>query len=450
MTERSLADVEAALTRRWPESVLDPTLDRVRDVLDLLGSPHTAYPVVLVAGTNGKTSTARMADALLRELGLRVGRYTSPHLERVTERISLDGAPVPDEEFVRAYEEVEPYLELVDAKHEHPLSYFEVLTVMAYAAFADAPVDVAVVEVGMGGTWDATNVVDPAVAVVTPIGLDHQAYLGDTVELIAAEKAGIVKDGGFAVLAQQDVAAAQVLLQRAADVGATVAREGLEFGVLSRALAVGGQLLELKGLAGTYEGVLVPLLGPYQAHNASVALAAVEAFLGAGRDQLDVDAVRAGFATVTSPGRLEVVRRGPTVLLDVAHNPAGAAALAQSLVDDFSFRRLVAVVGMLADKDARGLLEALEAVVDQVVVTQSTSPRALPADELAAVAVEVLGADRVSVAPRLPDAIEEAIALAEEEGALGGSGVVVTGSVVTVGQARVLLRRDTAHDAAGD
>jgi dihydrofolate synthase/folylpolyglutamate synthase len=445
VTERSLADVEAALTRRWPESVLDPTLDRVRDVLDLLGSPQTAYPVVLVAGTNGKTSTARMADALLRELGLRVGRYTSPHLERVTERISLDGVLLSDEAFVRAYEEVAPFLELVDAKHDHPLSYFETLTVMAYAVFADAPVDVAVVEVGMGGTWDATNVVDPAVAVVTPIGLDHQAYLGDTIELIAGEKAGIVKDGGFAVLAQQDVAAAEVLLRRAAEVGATVAREGLEFGVLSRALAVGGQLLDLKGLAGTYDEVLVPLLGPYQAHNASVALAAVEAFLGGGREQLDVEAVRAGFASVRSPGRLEVVRRGPTVLLDVAHNPAGAAALAESLVEDFSFRRLVAVVGMLADKDARGLLEVLEPVVDQVVATQSTSPRALPADDLGAVAVDVLGADRVSVAPRLPDAIEEALTLAEEDGALGGSGVLVTGSVVTVGEARVLLHRDRSH-----
>jgi dihydrofolate synthase / folylpolyglutamate synthase len=441
VTGRTLADVEAELDRRWPESRLDPTLERISDLLDLLGSPQTAYPVVLVAGTNGKTSTARMADALLRELGLRVGRYTSPHLERVTERISLDGEPLSDAAFVQAYDEVAPYLELVDGKHAHPLSYFETVTAMAYAVFADAPVDVAVVEVGMGGSWDATNVVDPAVAVVTPVGLDHQAYLGDSIEEIAAEKAGVIKNGGFAVLAQQDVDAAQVLLRRAAQVNATVAREGLEFGVLSRALAVGGQVVDLRGLAGEYDSLLIPLLGPYQAHNAVVALAAVEAFLGGGGEQLDVDAVRAGFASVTSPGRLEVVRRGPTVLLDVAHNPAGATALAQSIVEDFSFRRLVAVVGVLADKDVRGLLEVLEPVVDEVVATQSSSPRALPADELAAVAVDVLGADRVSVAPRLPDALDEAVGLAEEDGALGGAGVLVTGSVVTVGEARALLRR---------
>ena len=256
MTERSLAEVESALARRWPESRLDPTLERVRDLLDVLGSPQTAYPVLLVAGTNGKTSTARMVDALLRELGLRVGRYTSPHLERVTERISLDGEPLADDRFVQAFTEIEPYLDLVDARHEHPLSYFETLTALAYAVFADAPVDVAVVEVGMGGTWDATNVVDATVAVVTPVGLDHQAYLGDTIELIAGEKAGIVKAGGFAVLARQEVAAAEVLLRRVAEVGATVAREGLEFGVLTRSLAVGGQLLELRGLAGTYPDVL--------------------------------------------------------------------------------------------------------------------------------------------------------------------------------------------------
>ncbi len=436
--------MESALAKRWPESQLDPSLDRIRDLLDVLGSPQTAYPVLLIAGTNGKTSTARMADALLRELGLRVGRYTSPHLERVTERISLDGEPLDDERFVQAYAEVEPYLDLVDARHEHPLSYFETLTAMAYAVFADAPVDVAVVEVGMGGTWDATNVVDATVAVVTPVGLDHQAYLGDTIEQIAAEKAGVVKAGGFAVLAQQEVAAAEVLLRRVAQVGATVAREGLEFGVLSRVLAVGGQLVELRGLAGTYQDVLLPLLGPHQASNAAVALAAVEALLGAGREQLDPDAVRAGFAAVRSPGRLEVVRRGPTVLLDAAHNPAGAGALAQALATDFSFERLVAVLGMLGDKDARGVLERLEPVVDQVVVTASTSPRALDADVLGALAAEVFGADRVSVAPRLPDALDEAIALAEVGGALGGTGVLVTGSVVTVGEARALLRRARA------
>ena len=442
VTVQSLADVEAALAARWPESQLDPSLDRIRDLLDVLGDPQTAVPVILVAGTNGKTSTARMIDALLHAFGLRVGRYTSPHLESVTERISIDGAPLPDDRFVTAYQELAPYLHLVDSRQEHPLSYFETLTALAYAVFADAPVDVAVVEVGMGGSWDATNVADAQVSVVTPIGLDHQAYLGDTVTEIAGEKAGIIGAGCVAVLAQQSLEAAEVLLRRVAEVGATVAREGLEFGVVGRSLAVGGQVLELKGLAGDYDQIHLTLLGAHQAHNAAVALAAVEAFLGGGGEPLDIDHVRAGFAAATSPGRLEVVRRGPTVLIDAAHNPDGARSLAAAVADDYAFDRLIGVVGVLADKDARGLLEALEPVLTQVVITRTSSPRALDPDDLAAVAVSVFGADRVSVSPRLADAIDAAIGLAEQDGEVAGSGVLVTGSVVTAGEARALLVRD--------
>jgi dihydrofolate synthase / folylpolyglutamate synthase len=444
VSEQTLADVEAALAGRWPESQLDPSLDRIRDLMTLLGDPQGAVPVILVAGTNGKTSTARMIDSVLRAFGLRVGRYTSPHLESVTERISLDGSPLPDEAFVQAYAEIEPYLGLIDDRHPNPLSYFEVITAMAYSVFADAPVDVAVVEVGMGGTWDATNVADAQVAVVTPIGLDHQAYLGDTVAEIAGEKAGIIAAGSVAVLAQQSLEAAEVLLRRTVEVDATVAREGLEFGVASRRLAVGGQLLDLQGLGGLYDGVLLTLLGAHQAHNAAVALAAVEAFLGGGAGRLDVEAVREGFAAATSPGRLEVVRRGPTVLIDAAHNPDGARTLAAALTDDYAFDQLVGVVAVLSDKDARGLLEALEPVLTQVVVTSAVSPRALGADELGAVAVSVFGADRVLVVPSLADAIAEAVTLAEEQGTLGGpnaAGVVVTGSVVTAGQARAMLVR---------
>jgi len=436
----STVDVEAALAARWPESQLDPSIDRIRDLLHVLGDPQAAVPVVLVAGTNGKTSTARMIDVLLRSFGLRVGRYTSPHLESITERITLEGEPIPEEKFVAAYQELAPFLELVDARNEHPLSYFEVLTALAYVVFADAPVDVAVVEVGMGGTWDATNVAEAVVAVVTPVSLDHQAYLGDTVAEIAGEKAGIIKRESIAVLAQQPLEAAEVLLRQTVLVDATVAREGLEFGVLSRALAVGGQLLQLRGLGGEYEDVLLPLHGAHQAGNAAVALAAVEAFLGGGRGLLDVDQVRAGFASVTSPGRLEVVRRGPTVLVDAAHNPHGARALAAALAEDFAFDRLIGVVAVLADKDARGVLEALEPVLDQVVVTRSLSPRALDLTELAAVAVDVFGADRVEVLPTLPDALDFAIARADEGSHLGSVGVLVTGSVVTAGDARRLLK----------
>ncbi len=427
---------------RAPEHDITPTLDRVAELVDLLGSPHRSAPVIHVAGTNGKTSTTRMVEALLRGFGLRTGRFTSPHLHSMRERISFDGVPIDEERFVATYDDVAPYLDLVDSRHEVPLSFFEVLTAMGYASFADAPVDVAVVEIGMGGSWDATNVADAQVAVVTPIAVDHVHFLGSTIEEIAAEKAGIIKPGSYGVLAQQPVEAAEVLLRRSVEVDAVVAREGLEFGVLSRTLAVGGQVLTLRGLAGEYADVFLPLAGAHQAHNAACALAAVEAFLGGAheaRGQLDLDLVRSSFAGVSSPGRLEVVRRSPTVLLDAAHNPAGAAATAEAVGESFGFTRLVGVFAAMADKDARGMLEAFEPVLAEVVVSQNTAARAMPADELAAVAVEVFGADRVDVVPRLDDAIDAAVALAEEEGDLGGVGVLVTGSIVTVAEARTLL-----------
>jgi dihydrofolate synthase/folylpolyglutamate synthase len=436
-----LAQVEMALTKRWPESKLEPSLDRISALVDLLGQPQRAYPVIHVTGTNGKTSTARMIDAILSEFGLRTGRFTSPHVESITERISLDGAPLRPEQFVAAYEDIRPYLDLVDSRSkEIPMSYFEALTGMAYAAFAEAPVAVAIVEVGMGGTWDATNVADGQVAVVTPVALDHAEYLGATVQQVAAEKAGIIKPGSVAVLAQQPLSAAEVLSHRVAEVEATVAREGLEFGVLARTPAVGGQLLTLQGLRGEYDEVFLPLLGAHQAHNAACALAAAEAFLGSGRDPLDLDLVRAAFARVTSPGRMEVVRRSPPVILDAAHNAAGARAAADAVREAFALTRLVGVVGILAGKDVVGILEAFEPVLAQVVITQSSSPRALDADVLARTAAEVFGPDRVEVVPRLDDALDAAVRLAEAEGDLAGAGVLVTGSIVTVGDARRLLR----------
>jgi len=442
--EEAFRRVEAALRTRWPESRIEPSLDRIRTLVDLLGDPQTAYPVIHVAGTNGKTSTARMIDALLRGFGLRVGRFTSPHLASVTERISLNGEPIDRRRFVDTFDDVAPYVDLVDKEQPVPLSYFEVLTAMGFVAFADAPVDVAVVEVGMGGSWDSTNVVDGRVAVVAPVALDHTRYLGSTVAAIAAEKAGIIKPGCIAVLASQSPEAADVLLRRSAEVQATVAREGLEFGVLRRAVAVGGQQLVLQGLGGVYDELFLPLYGAFQAQNAACALAAVEAFFGAGAaGSLDLDTVRAGFAEVTSPGRLEPVRSAPTVLVDAAHNTHGMAATVAAVAEAFQFRRLVGVVAVLADKDVRGMLGALQPALDEIVVTESSSHRRLPADDLAAVAVEIFGADRVTVEPRLDDAIETAIRLAEEgEDQLGGSGVLITGSVITAGEARTLLGAD--------
>jgi dihydrofolate synthase/folylpolyglutamate synthase len=436
----ALREVEARLASRWPESRIEPSLERIHDFVDLLGNPQHAVPIVHVGGTNGKTSTARLADELLRELGLRTGRFTSPHLESITERICLDGEPLEPGRFADVYAEIAPYLGLVDRRHEVRLSFFEVLTAMAFAAFADAPVDAALVEVGLGGSWDATNVGDGKVAVVTPVSVDHAEYLGDTVEEIATEKAGIIKPGSFAVLARQTDAAAEVLLRRCADVGATVAREGLEFGVRARDLAVGGQLLSLDGLAGQYEDVFLPLHGAHQAQNAAAALAAVEAFVGGGRDALDADAVRTAFARAASPGRLEVLRRSPTLLVDAAHNPAGARALADALTDEFTFGSLVGVLAVLRDKDVVGILEALEPVLEMIVATENSSPRALAAHDLARIALEVFGEDRVHRGVTLPDAIEVAVALAERDAPMGGGGVVVTGSVVTAGDARQLLR----------
>ncbi len=447
---QTVAEVEDALLSRWPETRLEPSLDRIRAFVELLGDPQLAYPVIHLTGTNGKTSTSRMIDALLVALELRTGRFTSPHVERMSERISLDGEPLDDEAFVRAFNDVAPYTHLVDQTEAHPLSFFETVVAMAYAAFADAPVDVAVVEVGMGGSWDATNVVDAPVSVVLPIAVDHAKYLGDSPAAIAQEKAGIIKAGATVVVAQQSPEVAAVLLERAAEVGATLAREGLEFGVVDRVPAVGGQMISLQGLRGRYDEVFLPLYGAHQARNAAMALAAVEAF--AGDQPLDADLVRGAFAGVTSPARLEVVRRSPTIVLDAAHNPHGAQALADALDDSFAFAPLIGVVGVMDDKDAEGLLAALEPHLAHVVCTQNASSRAMSAQALSEVALTVFDEDKVSVVPRLADALDAAAALAEAGEAFGdplGSGaVLVTGSVVTAGEARTLLLPHGVRDEA--
>jgi dihydrofolate synthase / folylpolyglutamate synthase len=444
-----LQEVYRQILERAPEHDLVPSLDRIQAVTELLGDPQRSFGVIHLTGTNGKTSTTRMVERLLREHGLRTGRFLSPHLSDMRERISIDGSPVDPEQFVGAYDEVLPYLRLVDARTTEQggprLTFFEVLVAMAYAIFADTPVDVAAVEVGMGGSWDATNVADGSVAVVTPIAVDHQRFLGRDVATIAAEKAGIIKPGAFAVLARQTEAAAEQLVRRAAQVQATIAREGVEFGVLSREVAVGGQQLVLQGLSGVYDEIFLPLHGSYQASNAACALAAVEAFLGAQSGEpdgtagdLDAELVRAAFADVDSPGRLEVVRRSPTVLVDAAHNPAGAAVLAQALQESFGFSRLIGVVGVLVDKDAEGILDALEPVFDQVVITRSSSSRSMPPEQLAELAEEIFGDDRVHVEQHLYQAMDVAIGLAEAGGDYG-AGVLATGSVTVAADVRALF-----------
>jgi dihydrofolate synthase/folylpolyglutamate synthase len=437
----SYPEVERLLLGRWPETRIDPSLDRIRRLADLLGDPQHGYAVVHLTGTNGKTSTSRMIDALLQGTGLRTGRYTSPHLQMMTERISLDGAALTPEQFVAAYVDVAPYVEVVDRSGSHPMSFFEILTGMAFAAFADAPVDAAVVEVGMGGAWDATNVADGQVAVVTPVAVDHASYLGDDPADIAVEKAGIIKTGAMAVLARQADEVIEVLQRRAAEVGATLALEGADFGIGDRVPGIGGQVLSVRGLAREYDDIFLPLHGEYQAHNAACAVAAVEAFLGG--NALDPDIAREALSTVTSPGRLEVARRSPTIVLDGAHNPHGAEATVQALQEAFSFSPLVGVMGVMGDKDVEGLLAAFEPVLAEIVCTQNSTPRALPAAQLGDVAEGVFGADRVHIASRLDDALDVAVALAEggdsSGRSLGSGGVLVTGSVVTVGEARTLL-----------
>lgn len=432
------------LSTRWPESRIEPSLSRISALLDVMGDPQQSFPVISVTGTNGKSSTARMIAALLRALGLRTGVFTSPHLIDPTERIEIDGEPIDTDSFVRIWDEIAPFVEMVDTQSAVEggvaLSFFEVMTAMGYAAFADAPVDVAVIEVGMGGTWDATSVAPAQVAVVLTVDLDHTDYLGSTIADIAREKSGIIAPDCAAVIGRQRPEATAVLTERIESMNASAAWEGRQFEVTRRDIAVGGQIITVDGTAGIYDEVFVPAFGEHQAHNAACAIVAVESFLGGAA--IPADVTEQGFAELTLPGRLEVVRRGPTVLIDAAHNPAGARALAASLTEAFAFTHLVAVVSVLADKDVLGILAALEPAVDEVVVTQNMSPRALGVDDLAALAVEVFGADRVEVAASFADAVDSAITLAEQADTYAASGVIVTGSVVTAGQARALLRRE--------
>ena len=449
--EFSVESVYAELLGRAPENKMEPRLAPLYRAMDVLGEPNKAYPIIHVTGTNGKTSTSRMIESVLRAQGLSTGRYTSPHLSKVTERISIDGHPVSDETFVRIWDEIRPYLQIVDSELEAEgqprLTYFECLTILGFAIFADQPVNVAIIEVGLGGITDATNVGDGQVSVVTPISLDHTDLLGDTTADIAYEKAGIIKPGGYLISAAQPLDAAQVLLEKAKEVGVPFRFEGVEFGVESRTVAVGGQMVTIQGIAGRYPDLLVPLHGAHQAQNAAVAVAALEAFFG-GEKELPFDVLQEGFAAATSPGRLEVVRTAPTIIVDAAHNPDGIKASAAALQEAFTFTRLVPVVGVLKEKDAeeilRELKESLGEVAEEYCFTQSNSPRAVPAAELAELAIDLgFGEDNVHVAEKLDDALEWAVERAEANEDLSG-GVLVTGSITLVAEARILLGKTEA------
>jgi dihydrofolate synthase/folylpolyglutamate synthase len=440
--------IEKALLARWPENRIAPTLERIAALVDILGSPQLTYPTIHVGGTNGKTTTARMIDALLFEMGLRTGRFTSPHLESYLERICINGQPIDAKELIFSFNDVSPYFDLMDSKFDNPISFFEAITALAFAAFAEHPIDVGVIEVGMGGQWDATNVVVADVSVITPIGLDHMEYLGDTITEIAATKAGIIKEQGFVVLAQQTPEAAVELLRRAAEGGADVAREGLEYSIDSRAIAVGGQLISITGLRGHYDDIFLPLHGKHQASNAAAALIAVEAFFG--EQDLDIDAVRAGFANVRSPGRCEVIHRDPTIILDAAHNPHGAKAIAETIQSEFTFDDVTGIVALMSDKDALGILQALEPVMNQIIVTTNSSERSMNVADLTKFATQVFGADRVFAEATLEDAIDRAIKDSVRPLSDETLAILITGSVVTVGQARTAVHKKYAKlDEAG-
>lgn len=434
---RDRADaVYDALIARVGEGSPRPRLAPTRRTVELLGDPHRAAPVIHITGTNGKTSTSRMIESLLRASGLRTGLLTSPHLERFTERIRIDGAPITDEAVARNWDEILPFLAIVDAELEgagdEPLTYFEALTVLAFACFADAPVDVVVLEVGMGGEWDSTNVADGQVAVFTPIDLDHQSRLGNTIVEIARTKSGIIKPMAAVVSAKQRAEALEVLEEAAELTESTLAVEGDAFDVLESRVAVGGQLVTIRGLAGEYRDFALPIFGRHQAENAAVAIAAVEAFIGGGAVRLADEVVEAGLAGAVSPGRFQAIAAEPTVIVDAAHNPHGARALVDALDEYFDFDDIVFVFGVLADKDADGMVEELARANGTFIVTTSHSERARDVHELAGIVATHVGADRVQAVARLDDALDEARAWAADA---PKRAVVVTGSIVLVGEA---------------
>ncbi len=439
-------EIVAQLIGRWPEHRIAPSLARIKALCDLLGNPEKSAPVIQIAGTNGKGSTAIMVDALLRSNGLRTGRFSSPHLVDLTERICIDGDPISHQRFDELWDDIRPYVEMVDAQQLDGVSmtFFEVMTGLAYAAFADAPVDVMVVEVGLGGSWDATSVVEAQVAVVCPIDLDHMHILGDTIEEIAGEKAGVIKQGATAVIAGQQPEAAAVLLERCTEVGARMVLEGRDFALLERTQAVGGQLLRINGAEGPVGDIHLPVYGEHMAHNAALALAAVEALLG-GR-ALQPEVVVDGFAAVEAPARLELIRKSPPVVLDTCHNPHGARATMAALDENFDLTPAVGVVAMMADKAVDEVLSIFAEHMDRIIVTMvSSTDRGMAVEELADRAIGAFGAERVSQAPNVTAAIDMAMEFADLAGT--GGGVVVAGSVILAGEVRAMFKGPGANRA---
>jgi dihydrofolate synthase/folylpolyglutamate synthase len=445
MTSKDVADrldeVEKALLNRWPETRIAPTLDRIAALVDALGSPQLSYPTIHIAGTNGKTTTTRLIDSLCFQLGMRTGRFTSPHLESFLERICINGESISPEGMIATYDDIGLYLDMIDSRMPNKLSFFESMCALAFVAFSEFPVDVGIFECGMGGEWDSTNVIKADVSVITPIGFDHMEYLGDTLDKIALTKSGIIKESSFAVLARQEPEVAQVLMHKCAQVDATPIREGIEYSVKNRALAVGGQLISIAGVYGEYNDLFLPLHGAHQASNAATAIAAVEVF--AGESKLDEGVVREALVNATSPGRCEIIMRNPTVIIDAAHNPHGAQSLKRTISEEFDFDSIIGVIAPMGDKDVDGILEELESVVNRVIVSKNSSHRAADLSELKASAQGIFGSERVTAIESLQEALVKAIEQAKLDNGVSDSNtaVLVAGSVVTAGEARGIFRR---------
>lgn len=442
-SERAAERVYDELLTRVGEANPRPRIEPVRRLAELIGSPQLSFPVIQVAGTNGKTSTSRAIESILRAHGLRTGLFTSPHLVDFTERFQLDGEPVGGHVLAAAWDELRVPLEHLDAQLEAEgqgaITFFEALAVLAFAVFADAPVDVAVIEVGMGGEWDATNIADAQVAVFTPIDLDHTAQLGPDIETIARTKAGIVKASSTVVSAQQAPEALASILEAVERENARLFVAERDFALVEDRLAVGGRQVTLRGLHDhAYEPVYVPLYGAHQALNIALAVAAVEAFFGAERPIPD-EVLDGGLAQVTSPGRLQLIGNDPIVYVDAAHNPHGAEALARAVTESFAFSELAVVLGVFAEKDALGVLRALLPISDALFLTPVDSPRSLAADELGEFVgqLEYEGISEVSAS--FPDAIEAARAWATQA---DGRAILVAGSVVLAGEAILYSRTE--------
>ncbi|MCL1923030.1 MAG: bifunctional folylpolyglutamate synthase/dihydrofolate synthase [Propionibacteriaceae bacterium] len=435
----SHSTVLGELYRRTPENQVGPSLARISALMELLGDPQHSAPVIQITGTNGKGSTAIIIDALLRAQGLRTGRFTSPHLVDARERICVDGQPIDPQDFDRIYEEIKPMIEMVDARgiDSIPMTFFEVMTALAYACFADAPVDVMVIEVGMGGTWDATTVADASVAVFTPISVDHTDYLGATLEDIAAEKAGIIKENSVVVTAGQQPEVAQVLLAQCARMAVATSKEGVDFSLLDRTMAVGGQVIRLESATGPVGSLFLPLYGSAMAHNAVLAVAAVEALDG--MRGLDPSVIEDGFNEVVAPARTELVHGAPPIVVDTCHNPSAVSSTLDTMEEAYGFAPQIVIWAMMEDKDAVQVLKLLEPRSGSLIVTQADTSRAMSAQRLGDLAGDIFGEERVRVCPELADAIDVGVQLADEAGV--GAGILIGGSVALAGQARHLLKK---------